>query len=483
MNKITTLFLYFCLLHFCSACIADRHHNKLESYPENPHDTSLNSLTLLSIEHLKQRQYSSVFQPVKVLSTIETKNNYTDKFIEHSPPYFTGIISYKSDGLNIFSRIDIPDTPMPEKGFPLVIFVHGWIGLDKAASYDFSYNTKSDYAEIIHQFVQAGFVVLTPGLRGHGTINNKVADGTEFIKTWDNGSYISPLFYSIDILNLIAGLNSLTELKWDDNYPSMPTIDVNLKQINIMGHSQGGDVVLTIVAVAGEGSNLNLSINAASIWSGCFLPRFEQQKLYGPMGSTSQAFLAGDKTWTGSAIGKDNSINPNFIFPYPPHWIEIPDNSNGDWTWQKDIWSQPDVASALKIKLDQMYQTFNQQIGDIQDQSYKLTSDQSGKVVIHHAEQISQIVNKLDAFNYPQYLTEKLALHHSDRDYYSPSKWNTLLTKIVNKTGGNATDFTYYGNTHNLKASTNKWFSPKNTLPGFNLMMQRNIELFNQVDE
>lgn len=451
------------------------------SHLDNPLNIHLDSLTLLSIEHLKKRQYSSAFQPIQILSDTETQNNYTKKFFKNNSSYYTGIIGYQSDGLEIFSRIDIPNIPAPENGFPVVIFVHGWVGLENAATYNFGYNPKSNDTEAIDQFVKAGFVVLTPGLRGHGTVNNKIADGTEFIKAWDNSSYISPLFYSIDVLNLIAGIGSIKEMNWQDINPSIPSIDVNQKNINLMGYSQGGDVVLTSVAVAGEDSTLNQQIHAASIWSGCFLPRFEQLKLYGPMATTSQAFLAGDNTWTGSAVGKNNKINPNFIFSHPPEWIEFPDNSNGDWTWQKDVWSQPDVASSLEIKLEQMYQTLNQQVGDIHQQTYTLSKDHTNKTIINHSQKITDIVNKLDAFNYPHYLTEKLVLHHSDRDYYSPNKWNRALTDKVNKAGGKATDFTYTGNTHSLKVSKNNWFSPPNSQPGFNLMMQRNIALFKQV--
>ena len=48
-----------------------------------------------------------------------------------------------------------------------------------------------------------------------------------------------------------------------------------------------------------------------------------------------EAFLSGDGTWIPSAIGHDNSINPNFRYPYPADSIGTPDNTNGNWTWQK----------------------------------------------------------------------------------------------------------------------------------------------------
>jgi dienelactone hydrolase len=468
---------FFVAISGCTRPLVNTNNQHQPSLIKN-NDVSLTSLSELSIEELKKRTYQSTLKPLMALHDINTVNEYTTHFFKQATPYYSAILGYQSEGLALYSRLDIPSSPAPETGYPVVVFVHGWVGLEKAAAYDFNYNTDSNYADVIHQFVQSGFVVLTPGLRGHGTVNGKVAQGTDFIETWDNGSYISPLFYSLDVLNLLSAINSIEHINWSEQFGDLPPIAINENNVNIFGHSQGGDVVLTTLAVVGENAQLSQQLQAGSIWAGCFLPRFEQLALYGPMGATSDAFLAGDKTWTASAIGLNGSKNPNFVYPYPADWIITPDNRADKWTWQKDVWSTATVKEAVTKKLEQMYQTFNQYVSDINHEQYSLSIDKNGKLKTNHSKSISQSVKTLDAFNYPQYLTEKIALHHSDRDYYSPSQWNAELANRINAIGGTAEGFSYLGNTHSMKISEHLWFSPEGSKSGFNTMMERTIKLF-----
>jgi dienelactone hydrolase len=472
LNKIIPTYLVLFTLFSCG--------NKSikVSVPENVPNVHIDSLGKLSIEALRKRQYQSTMIALKELHNPKTSNDYTQHFFADSTPYYTGILGYQSDGLSLYSRIDIPSTPVPKNGFPVVVFVHGWVGLAQAKGYNFSYNTESDYAQVIHQLVQAGFVVLTPGLRGHGTVNGIIADGTEYIETWDNGSYTSPLFYSIDVLNLLAGIESINNMSWFSDSTSQPQLAINTNNVNIFGHSQGGDMVLTALAVAGEKSNLKQTLNAGAIWAGCFLPRTAQLSLYGSMGSSTEAFLSGDGTWTASAIGKNGEINHNFLYPYPADWIGTPDNSQDNWTWQKESWSTPTVKNALDNKLQQMYQTFNRHVADIENASYDIEDNEGEGINIVHDSKVLGYLSAMDAFSYPQYITEKLALHHSDRDYYSPSSWNEKLSQQINQNGGSVVDYEYIGNTHSMKVSPHTWFSPEGTVSGFNQMMQRNITLF-----
>ena len=471
--KVALLFVLLVL----SGC-----NSTVDTSEENIKNSSVDILSLsdLSIDTLKKRPFESSFTPIKELHNLTTKNKYTEHFFNNATPYHSAIIGYESDGLSLYSRIDIPGGPAPKNGFPVVVFIHGWVGLANAKFYDFSYNTKSNYADVIHQFVQAGFVVLTPGLRGHGTVDGKIAEGTEFIETWDNGSYTSPLFYSIDVLNLLAGIKSIKSMSWFSDSLPQPNLAINSQNVNIFGHSQGGDMVLTTLAVTGENATISQTLNAGAIWAGCFLPRTEQLALYGPMASTTEAFLSGDNTWTASAVGKNGEINHNFIYPYPADWIGTPDNSKNAWTWQKKSWSTVSVKAALNKKLTQMYQTFNEHVSTINGASYYIESKKQQGINIVHDPKILKYLSAMDAFNYPQYLTEKIALHHSDRDYYSPSIWNEKLAKSINSIGGSAADYEYFGNTHSMAISSQEWFSPKGSNSGFKEMMKRNIALFSQ---
>ncbi len=387
------------------------------------------------------------------------------------------MIRYESDGLAVYARLDTPNVPMPPHGHPVVVFLHGWAGIDKAPGLDFYYGAESQYGRWIERYIDAGFVVVTPGFRGHGTVNGRAADGLAFMAAWDNGSYLSPVFYAIDVLNLVDGLDSLdVELATTGSDPPVAQWRVDPASIHLVGHSQGGDVALIAMAVSGEGSALRNSIRAASIWSGTFPSRSTQLEVYYPMQSTTEAFLSGDGTWNGTAVGSDGSVNPNFVFGYPPDWIGSVNPA--DWTWQSDYWSLPSVADAWRIKLDEMYGAINRHVGDIDDADYRIVSDDDGRVSIGHDARVAAAMADVGAFDRARFLTEPLALHHSDRDFYSLPAWNADLCRRVNDVGGACTDYGYAGNTHNLAVSEHDWFADGTVTPGFDTAIARDLDMF-----
>ena len=374
------------------------------------------------------------------------------------------IASYESDGLRVYSRIDVPASPVPGGGYPVVLFVHGWAGIEAAPASNFYLDDDSNYQEMITSYVEAGFVVFTPGWRGHGTVNGVPADGIEFMKAWDNGSYLSPVFYAVDVLNLL------------DSLATFEKAELNLENINMVAHSQGGDVALLALAIAGEGSGVATGISSASIWSGCFPSRFTQLETYEAMQKSPEAFLAGDGSWTGTPVGASGATNPHFVFGYPADWIGTPHTE--EWTWQRDTFSMPTVADALEKKLSEMYGAINQYVEDIDDAVYELHRSPDGRAEIVHDDRVRTAMAKVDAFYMEEYLTEPLTLQHSDRDFYSFSEWNADLCARVSRAGGTCHDFEYVGNTHSLRVSENWWFSGEESVPGFETAMRRDIALF-----
>ena len=442
-------------------------------------DTRLESLADLAIETLRDRNYGSVLSIESRLDTAPGGEAYKQFYSEDgSPEYKSYMGSYTSDGLRIYSRVDIPATPPPAEGYPVMIFVHGWVGMQDAPAFDFGYKADSRYSDYIDAFVDAGYLVLTPGWRGHGTVNGIPADGMEFMQAWDNGSYLSPVFYAIDVLNLIDGIQTIEDIDWtlwgfeDANLPR-----VNPEKIHVNGHSQGGDAALTVLAVSGEGSLLRNAVYSGSIWSGCFGTRFAQAGIYGPMAMTLQAFMSGDGTWTGSAIGRDGSVNPDFVFAWPPDWIGTLDTTSTEWSWQADHWKVGTVAEALHIKFSEMYTAVNENVDDINDAQFKIVTGESGRTTIRHDPEIAAAMHKISAFNFEQYLTEPLLFHHSDQDYYSIPQWNADLSARINANGGNSYDYLYAGNTHSLTISEHDWFSPPGTTAGFDKMIKRDLEM------
>lgn len=427
---------------FASACTTSGND------PDDPH---IASLADLSVNALRERTYGSRI-------TIEERVNRKS--------YESFRTSYLSDGLRVYSRFDIPSSPMPPNGYPVVIFLHGWLGIEGAPALDFYYSADSNYGEMIDAYVDAGFVVFTPGWRGHGTVGGVPADGIEFIRAWDNGSYLSPVFYAIDVLNLLDSLTSVEQL--------------NLNRVNLVAHSQGGDVALIALAVAGEGSRVKTAIAAASIWSGTFPSRFTQLQTYWPMETTTEAFFSGDGNWNGTAVGRDGSVNPYFVFGYPADWIGTVDKA--EWTWQHDTWSLPTVLDAQTVKLDQMYETINKYVDGIDDARYVIAVGDAETFKVGHDSRIVEAMNRIGAFSRPQFLTEPLALQHSDRDFYSFPAWNADLCERIKQHGGRCYDFGYAGNTHSLRVSEHRWFSGENSVPGFYYAVQRDIALFRGSD-
>ncbi|MDB9737247.1 hypothetical protein OAA98_02745 [Porticoccaceae bacterium] len=368
---------------------------------------------------------------------------------------------------------------MPAKGYPVIIFSHGWVGQEKAPDYNFGYDVTSLAGELINGYVDAGFIVMTPGYLGHGTVDGLQAEGFNIMQSWDNATYLSPIFYAIDVLNLLEGLSFLNGTDWDkwvENNTLSPK--ANLDSINLSGHSQGGDVALTALAVSGEHSSIKNTFSAASIWSGNIPSRFTQLETFAPMATTLQAFFSGDGTWTGTAKGRDNSINQSFVFPWPSDYIGTLDTSSPDWTWQSEQWAEPSVESVVRSKYKIMYDRINAQVEDAVALSVTFEIDDEGKLNVKHPLKFEQQMLAIGGFDAVEFLTEPLVLHCSDRDYYSMPSWNLDLAKRIVQRGGNAKAFIYNGNTHGLKRSQYTWFSPDDSAHGFPQAIKRDILLF-----
>ncbi len=416
----------------------------------------IDSLQSLSIEQLKQRPYGSSLEWVQ--------SNEHGHFL-----------AYRSDGLRLYSRLALPTAPAPSEGYPVVVYAHGWLGLKAAPNYQFGTEDNSLSKNTIDQMQAAGFAVLVPGYRGHGTLKGIPAEGIESMAAWDNSTYLSPSFYAIDTLNLIDSLDSLQQLSWPN---SAQAPKFNLESLHIIGHSQGGDVALTALAISGEGSQVKHAIQSGALISGCFPDRFTQVQSFSPMQKSVQAFMSGDGTWTGSAKGKNGVHNPHFVFPYPSDSIGTLDTRSPEWTWQAEVWSQPSAKEAVLNKYREMYSLFNKQVRDLAKLEMKVTSKEHEALRLQHEALFSSQLSKVGAYNAERYLTEPLAFHYSDRDFYSFPEWNKDLSERINREGGQAHHFPYPGNTHALQLSPHAWFSPEGSEAGLTQANHRNIELF-----
>ncbi len=429
-------------------------------------DVHIESLSQLSVDSLRQRNYQT---SVTLLQPLELPESDRDTFM----------LGYLSDGLKLYSRLDLPSSPAPEAGYPVLVFAPGWIARADTATWDFGASDGSFTHRTIEAFVARGFAVVTVGYRGRGTVAGVPAQGMAFRDAWGNGSYLSPIFYSIDVLNLISGIDQLNQLTWGDPVGRrLPVSKFDMGRVALLGHSQGGDVALNTLAVLSGNKRFPQKLVGASIWSGNIPDRFTQANTFGPMGSSLQAFMSGDGSWTGTATGSDGSHNPDFVYPWPADWIGTLDTQSSDWTWQAETWSTPTVAEALQKKYGEMYTTLNRYVRNMSDLEFSLVRNEAGGTTVSHAPDVARLMPTIGGFHYPQHLTTPLLLHISDRDYYSIPAWNTDLAKRINAHGGQARVYIYPGNTHSLTLSDKRWFSPEGSVAGASLALNRDIKLF-----
>ncbi len=160
---------------------------------------------------------------IEYLSKLGELRSYRD-----NASYKSYLTSYISEGLKINGLLTEPKGEKPDKGWPAIIFIHGYIP-------PASYRTTEKYIDHVNYLARNGFVVFKIDLRGHGDSEGE-----------PGGGYYSS-DYVIDALNAYSALQN--------------SGFVNPEKIGFWGHSMAGNVVLRTMTAKPE-------IPAASIWAG-----------------------------------------------------------------------------------------------------------------------------------------------------------------------------------------------------------------------
>ncbi|MBI2031923.1 MAG: alpha/beta fold hydrolase [Candidatus Levybacteria bacterium] len=227
----------------------------------------IDSINPLSIKQLRENDYPG--SEIVIGEELENGSNYQRY-----------VASYKSEGLKIYGLLTIPNGQKPEKGWPAIIFNHGYIAPSQ-------YKTTERYVAYLDGFARNGYVVFKPDYRGHG---ESEGDAT--------GSYGSNS-YTIDVLNAVSSVKKLK--------------DVDPSAIGMWGHSMGGFITLRNMVVRKD-------IKVGVIWAGVvtsYPDLLTRWRRGGPTPSTPQA-----RGWRKLFIEKfgDPQDNPDF-------WNSISANS------------------------------------------------------------------------------------------------------------------------------------------------------------
>ena len=418
-------------------------------------DACVDDLSVLHLPRLAARISTTPaprFEAVTRLASAGERNAYTERYYgDGTSPGPVFVFAYEVDGLRQYARLDLPADSDSET--PVLVYAHGYVGYPASLDFRLAYDLESMSGEFIARWVEAGFAVLSPGYRGHGTFADRPAAGASYLALWDSGgTYLSPTFYALDILGAIEALPSIGDL--DLGAPPPATGAVAL-----LGHSQGGDAALTALAIDSFGDRSGPRIAAASLWAGCIGDRLEQLELYRSM-STPRGFLAGDGVWRRSPLGADGSTNPEFRWPWPQDWTAMAEDPQHGY---QPVAADPGGESAAALvhgARAQLVDTVRSCIPEADlSQAIIAIRAASGHA---HAHRIRQ----------------PLHLHTSDRDYYSPPAWNRELAERISIAGAHAEVFIYAGNTHALRVSDKEWFSPPGTEAGLAQAIARDALLF-----
>jgi len=135
---------------------------------------------------------------------------------------------YLSEGLKIYGLLTVPNSEIPEGGWPAIVFNHGYIPPDQ-------YRTTERYIAYVDWLARSGYIVFRIDYRGHDQSEGEAL-----------GAYGDP-GYTVDVLNAVASLQRFPE--------------ANPEKIGIWGHSMGGFLTLRAMVISPD-------IQAGVIWAG-----------------------------------------------------------------------------------------------------------------------------------------------------------------------------------------------------------------------
>ncbi|MEL6948633.1 MAG: alpha/beta fold hydrolase [Pseudomonadota bacterium] len=161
--------------------------------------------------------------------------------LEAEAGYSAYLVAYEHAGLSLHAMVAVPDTPVPEAGFPVVVAHHGYVPDPRRygiTSEDVDARPGDYYRSVPGLFATRGFLTVIPDYRGH---NN--SEGFAFIDPQDEQSVG---YYAEDVAALLSAVDQLEQADADNVF--------------FWSHSMGGSVALRVLLATD-------TVRAASFWA------------------------------------------------------------------------------------------------------------------------------------------------------------------------------------------------------------------------
>ncbi len=148
------------------------------------------------------------------------------KLLNDQPEFSSRMFYYTSDGKKVSGLANFPKRP---GNYPIIVMFRGFVD-------PWAYSTGEGTVHAGEVFARNGFITLAPDFLGYGQSASPSADAMEErFETYTTA------------LNLLASLKNLNTALADSNI----NISADVSKVGIWGHSNGGQVALSVLEISG----------------------------------------------------------------------------------------------------------------------------------------------------------------------------------------------------------------------------------------
>ncbi|MEK7458352.1 MAG: alpha/beta fold hydrolase [Patescibacteria group bacterium] len=152
------------------------------------------------------RLQSRTYQPTHIIF---------ERIIAKKPEYTAYLFSFLSDGKRVTGQLNLPHTPGKKS---VIVMIRGFVDKDQ-------YKTGVGTRPAAEYFAQHGYITIAPDFLGYGESDQESSDVFE-----------SRFEKPVTVLNLLASIPTLSQ--------------VDPKKIGIWGHSNGGQIALSVLEIS-----------------------------------------------------------------------------------------------------------------------------------------------------------------------------------------------------------------------------------------